>query len=80
MAVAAGTANAGPVSVTKTVDSQAGPWDISVNPTFDYGVHDNGGPTIVSAADGFDFSAGNQLARVATAASRKRANANVAVS
>jgi hypothetical protein len=44
-AMAVGSAQAGTVIVS--VDSQAGPWDQAVNPTFDYGVHDNSGPTVV---------------------------------
>jgi hypothetical protein len=46
-----------------TVDSHAGPWvyNAGLNSTFTYGVGDYTSPTVVSAADGFDFSAGNMF-------------------
>jgi hypothetical protein len=57
----AGAVEAGPISIDKTVDGQAGPWSPIVNPAFDYGTHDNIGATIFSSADGFSFKAGDTL-------------------
>ena len=45
-----------------TVDSHAGPWDQSLNPSFDYGVHDNNGPTYVNHGNsGLNFNSGDVL-------------------
>lgn len=46
----AGSAFAG--AVTVSVDGQAGPWDQGANPSLDYGVHDNLGPTVVNVTAG----------------------------
>lgn len=53
--------------VTVFVDGRSGPWDISVNPDFSYGVTVGGtpdihlAPTSVSSASGLDFLAGGSL-------------------
>jgi len=45
-----------------TVDSQAGPWWQSANPGFDYGIHDNAGPTAVNNGNsGLNFNPGDVL-------------------
>jgi hypothetical protein len=52
------------VSVTRTVDGQSGPWDWvggGLNTSFEYGTNDQLSPLVVSAADGFTFSAGATL-------------------
>ena len=45
-----------------TVDSLAGPWLVSLNPGYDYGIHDNNGPAIVNQANsGIAFVPGKVL-------------------
>lgn len=45
-----------------TVDSHAGPWLQSLNPAYDYGAHDNAGPTILNSANtGIAFTPGTVL-------------------
>ena len=45
-----------------TVDSNAGPWLVSLNPTYDYGIHDNTAPSIVNKGNsGIDFIPGRPL-------------------
>jgi hypothetical protein len=54
--------SAATLDITKTVDSHSGPWTFvngGLNTSFQYGVGDETGPTIFSAADEFDFTAGN---------------------
>ena len=56
------TAGSIPNRALVTVDSHAGPWLISLNPGYDYGIHDNSGPTIVNKANsGIDFVPGKVL-------------------
>ncbi len=48
-------------TVTVVVDSTAGPWDYvsgGLNDASQYGDHDFTAPTVISAADGFNFTAG----------------------
>jgi hypothetical protein len=40
------------------VPGNAGPWMVDQNPTFDYGVHNNAAPAVISSANGFSFTAG----------------------
>lgn len=49
--------------VTKTVDGKSGPWlwNNILNSTFKFGNNSHIAPTIFSASDGFDFTAGNTL-------------------
>lgn len=55
VAVLSQSANTAPTLIYKgaivTVDSHAGPWLQSLNPAFDYGLHDNNGPAIVNQAN-----------------------------
>ena len=56
------SASAIPNRALITVDSLAGPWLVSLNPGYDYGIHDNNGPAIVSKANsGIDFVPGKVL-------------------
>lgn len=51
-------------SVIKTIPATAGPWqDVAggINSAFQYGIHDQTAPIVVSAADGFKFTAGSTL-------------------
>jgi hypothetical protein len=48
-------------SQTVTIPSTAGPWDASLNPAFDYGVHDNTAPAVIDASSGIAFTAGSSL-------------------
>lgn len=57
----AASARASNITVTTTVDGTAGPWSQSVNPSFDYGVHDNAAPDVLSATNGFSFAAGGNF-------------------
>ncbi len=43
---------------TASVDAGAGPWDPSINPGFNYGVHDQSAPLIVDASYGLSFAPG----------------------
>lgn len=55
-------ASAGPISVQKKVDSHAAPWNPAIAGNFVYGSPFNGSaPTIFSAADGFEFTAGQSI-------------------
>jgi len=52
---------AGAGTVTVTVGATTGPWDFvagGLNTAYQYGVHDFTPPTILSAANGFDFTPG----------------------
>lgn len=48
-------------SVVVIVPSSAGPWSQSVNPAFDYGLHDNGPPVVVDSSTGFTITPGTGL-------------------
>jgi hypothetical protein len=52
------------VAVVRTVDSHSGPWawvDGGLNAALQYGINDQGPPTIFCPADGLDFSPGTPL-------------------
>jgi hypothetical protein len=52
------------IAVTATVNSRSGPWDYvngGLNTGYQYGVGDQTAPTMISAANGFGFSAGDSL-------------------
>ncbi|MBI1765773.1 MAG: hypothetical protein HYR56_30580 [Acidobacteria bacterium] len=51
------------VGATATVPilSTTGPWLQGLNPTFDYGTHDNTPPVVIDAANGADFTPGSTL-------------------
>lgn len=52
-------------SIEVTVNGNSGPWmwtSNGLNSAFQYGVNDQQAPTVVSAADGLDFTPGNELA------------------
>ncbi len=52
-------------SITVTVDGRSGPWSWTtngLNDLFQFGVNNHQAPTVVSAADGLDFTPGNRLA------------------
>lgn len=42
-----------------TVPGTAGPWDTALNASFDYGVHDNATPSVVSSIQGVALAAGD---------------------
>jgi hypothetical protein len=42
------SSSGGPTTISTTVLGKQGPWDQSLNPGFDYGVHDNTAPAVVS--------------------------------
>ena len=48
-------------STTVTVNGAQGPWQQSLNPSFNYGSNDNAPPTAVSATNGIAFTAGGTL-------------------
>jgi hypothetical protein len=48
-------------SQTLTIPSKAGPWSPALNPTFDYGVHDNTPPVVIDASSGIAFTPGSTL-------------------
>jgi len=48
-------------STTITVNANQGPWEQSLNPSFNYGYGDNTAPAIVSAASGISFSPGGTV-------------------
>jgi hypothetical protein len=48
-------------ALTVTIPSSAGPWLQSLNPTFDYGVHDNTAPIVIDASSAVPFTSGNTL-------------------
>jgi len=48
-------------STTVTVNGDQGPWQQSLNPTFNYGSDDNQPPVVVSAASNIPFVAGGTL-------------------
>ena len=48
-------------STTVTVNSAQGPWQQSLNPSFNYGSDDNDPPTAVSATNGIAFTTGGTL-------------------
>lgn len=55
------TTSATAANVVVSVDGQAMPWYFiggGINDSYQYGVLDGVGPTVVSSADGFDFAAG----------------------
>jgi hypothetical protein len=49
------------VPVTVAIPSTAGPWLPSLNPAFDYGVHDNAAPVVIDASSAITFTSGNTL-------------------
>ena len=55
--VGASTASA----VTVTVPASAGPWSQSLNPGFDYSVHDNTAPVVINASNGIGFTPGSTI-------------------
>ena len=48
-------------ALTVTIPSTAGPWSQGLNPTFDYGTHDNTPPVVIDAASGAAFTPGSTL-------------------
>ncbi len=48
-------------TTTVTVNGNQGPWEQSLNPTFDYGDGSNMGPTVVSASSGISFAPGGTI-------------------
>ena len=46
---------------TVTIPSTAGPWNPSLNPAFDYGVHDNTPSIVIDAASGIAFTPESNL-------------------
>ena len=49
-------------STTVTVPSNAGPWDTSLNPGFDYNsAHDYTAPVVVNSGSGFSFAPGSTI-------------------
>ncbi len=48
-------------STTVTVNGDQGPWQQSLNPSFNYGFGDNQAPAIVSATSGIPFTTGGTL-------------------
>jgi hypothetical protein len=48
-------------TVTMTIPSKAGPWSPTLNPTLDYGVHDNAAPVVVDASSGIVLTPGSTL-------------------
>lgn len=48
-------------AVTVTIPAQAGPWDRALNPTFDFGFHDEGPPVTISSRDGIPVLPGTVL-------------------
>jgi HYR domain/Right handed beta helix region/PKD domain len=48
-------------SQTVTIPSTAGPWSTSLNPNFDYGVHNNAAPVVIDAGNGVAFTPGNTI-------------------
>jgi hypothetical protein len=48
-------------TMTVTIPSTTGPWLQSLNPTFDYGAHDNTPPVVIDAASGLVFTPGSTL-------------------
>ena len=43
---------------TVIIPATAGPWSPALNPSFDYGVHDNSGPVVINASSGISFTTG----------------------
>ncbi len=54
-------------TVQVTVDGNQGPWNQSLNPKYVWGVNDNAGPTVISAANGIPFVAGDSPDRLSAA-------------
>jgi hypothetical protein len=52
IAATTGAAAARAATIDTVVDAQAGPWSQAINPSFDYGLHDNSAPTIVHGLTG----------------------------
>ena len=48
-------------STTITVNANQGPWQQSLNPSFNYGYGDNTAPAIISAASGISFASGGTV-------------------
>ena len=48
-------------SQTVTIPSTAGPWNQSLNPAFNYGVHDNGPSVVIDTSTGIAFTPGSAL-------------------
>jgi uncharacterized protein (TIGR03437 family) len=48
-------------STTITVNANQGPWEQSLNPSFNYGFGDNAAPVVISAASGISFSPGGTI-------------------
>jgi hypothetical protein len=45
-------------TITVTVQSMAGPWNIDLNTGFDYGIHDSNSPTVIDASNGLPIEPG----------------------
>jgi hypothetical protein len=50
-----------PLSGLTVIPSTSGPWSPSLNPTFDYGIHDEGPPVVIDATSGLSFTPGSTL-------------------
>ncbi|HLM98541.1 MAG TPA: hypothetical protein VK335_04630 [Bryobacteraceae bacterium] len=48
-------------TISLTIQGNQGPWDPSLNPSFDYGYHDNAKPAVVSAASNIPFKPGEAI-------------------
>ena len=46
---------------TATIPSTAGPWSQGLNPSFDYGFHDNTPPVVIDGSSGLAFTPGGTL-------------------
>lgn len=55
------SATASNVTFDTTVFGTQGPWSQSLNPSFNYGVGDNGGPDVISSLNGISFAAGGTI-------------------
>ena len=59
------SAFASTLTVSETIGSQQGPWlytNGGLNTSYQYGIGDQSAPDVISAVNGFDFSAGNVFA------------------
>jgi hypothetical protein len=48
-------------AISLTLQGNQGPWDPILNPSFDYGYHDNAKPAVVSAASNIPFKPGEAI-------------------
>jgi len=48
-------------SQTVTIPSTAGPWSTNLNPSFDYGIHNNSAPVVIDASNGVSLTPGSSV-------------------